>query len=143
MPTANVVPASKVLVQLGNGATPTEVFATPAGLSTNAIALDGGVVEFSTLNDDGWIGRLRSTKSVGVTGSGYLVTTDLANWRDWWMEGDARNARMIIDEDHADGGYFQGKFILQSLNIGATANDLTSLEATIQSHGVVTWTDAV
>lgn len=141
---ATTIPANRVYMKLSQGGSP-ETFGEPGGFNTKGLNLS------SQFNDYQYLGgayekfpqRLLKSASISFSGSGFLTTEDVDTWRAWWESGDPKRARLYLDgESGGDGGYYEGEFVLPTLNIGAPINELTTLEVEVQSSGEVEWTPA-
>jgi len=63
-------------------------------------------------------------------------------WRDWKLDGTAKNVRVIMDL-LGTPGYFAGSFLLTSLEITGNQDDgKINVTVTLQSNGEITWVDA-
>lgn len=139
---------SKLLIQLGDGASP-EVFAAPCAISTKALNFTASANEFNVPDCDDpdaatYTDRVVSALSAGVTGSGTLAMGALETWREWFFSAAAKNIRVKLDTTGANGGgYFAMSAVLTTFNITGEVGGLTQIEVEMASNGEVTWTDAV
>lgn len=139
---------SKVLIQLGDGASP-EQFAAPCALTTKSISLDAASNDFNVPDCDDpdlpvWTERVVSALSAGVSGNGTLAMESFDEWRDWFLSGEARNIRVKFDASAVNnGGYFEMSAILSNLTLGGNQGELATVEVQIDSNGEVGWVDAV
>lgn len=138
---------SKVLILLGNGASP-EVFASPCGLTTKAINFESGTNDFDVpdcADPDAptWTERVVASLSATIPGSGVLSMADLGDWRDWFLSGLPKNVQVEIDAPLAEGGgHFAMSAVMTSMDITGNQGELATLEVNIASNGPVTWVDA-
>lgn len=143
----NTMKGSHLLILLGDGASP-ETFASPCGLTTKAINMDASTNEFNVPDcadpdAPSWTERVVNALSASVPGSGVLSLADLADWRDWFLSGAARNIQVSLNETLAlGGGYFEMSAVMTTFNISGNQGELANLEVAIQSNGPVTWVDA-
>lgn len=141
---------SKLIIQVGDGATPTEVFTAQCGLTSKGISFSGDVNDVSVPDCDdpdapAWAERTVATKSATVSGDGVLATDHREDWDEWFQSGVARNCRILIDIPLADGGgYYEGKFLLTTFTINGNQDDAKlTVEVEMQSDGPVVWVDAI
>src|SRR3954447_3404006 len=102
MALATTVPFSKFKVLLGNGATPTETFTSPCGLTANSIAFTKATnttVTPDCLDPDapGWEERDAVSQSATIAGNGVLATESLGTWWANFNTTDSVNARVQVD----------------------------------------------
>lgn len=140
----------RLLVQIGDGATPTEAFAASCSINTSReFSFDATTVETTIPDCDNpyapsWVDRVVDTLSASISGAGTCDTSDFAMWRAWFLSGAVRNCRITISEPlAAGGGRFQGAFVLTKLG-GAKEGDKAtmSFSCELQSSGAVTWVPA-
>ncbi len=140
---------SRLLVQLGDGATPTEVFTAPCalitkGLSFSAETSDSNVPDCDNPDLPSWVERNVRALSAEITGAGRLALSAQSPWRTWFMGGEAKNVRIKLDVPLADGGgHYAGKFRLTRLNFtGNESEGKIGVEVTMVSDGEVAWVAA-
>lgn len=139
--------ATKLLVQLGDGASP-EVFTAPCGLTTKGIDLTATTQDDEVQDCDDpdapiWVARGIASLSAGISGSGTLAMESLETWRDWFLSGDPKNIRVKLDLPGASGGgYYAMSAVLTAFNQNGEGKGLVQASITIQSNGEVTWSDA-
>ncbi|MFC7399590.1 phage tail tube protein [Chelatococcus sp. GCM10030263] len=140
--------AAKLLVMLGDGATPTEAFTAPCGLTTKGISLSAASNDITVPDCDdpdaaSWSERVISALSGTVSGSGVLAMESFETWRDYFFSGASKNARVKIDTTLANnGGYFEGKFILTTFNVTGELGNKIQVEIELQNDGEIVWVDA-
>jgi predicted secreted protein len=141
---------SKLIIMVGDGATPTEVFTAQCGLTSKGISFtsdvaDVAVPDCDNPDDPAWSERDVSTKNCTVSGDGVLATDHRQDWDDWFQSGESRNCRIMIDIPLADGGgYYEGAFVLTTFTINGNQDDAKlTVEVELQNDGPVTWVDAV
>lgn len=148
MATPTVASGTKLLVKLGNGASP-EVFAEPCGLTTKNFTLNKGTNDIDLPDCDdpdaiSWLGREAQNRSAEISGDGVLDTTVLDSYQAWFDSNAARNVQIAINVAAASGGgHWTGAFHLTSLAIGGERGQKITVSLTIQSDGAVTWVPAV
>jgi Phage tail tube protein len=138
---------SKVLIVLGNGASP-EMFAAPCGLTTKAINLSATANEFNVPDCDDpdlpmYTERVISALSAGVTGAGSLALEAYDDWRNWYFSAQPQNIRVVIDAPQAKGGgYYEMSAVLTAFNTIGNVGELATIDVTIASNGEFKWVAA-
>lgn len=142
-------PASKLYISLGNGATPTEVFTAPCGLTTRGITLtkntnDVNVPDCDDPDAPSWVERDVESLSGEASGSGVLAAEALPTWQDAFNSTASRNVRIGISAPAVDnGGYYAGKAHLTSFAVTGELGNKVQVAVTITSDGPWTWVDAL
>lgn len=140
--------ASKLYIKLGDGATPTEVFAEPCGLNTKGINFTKEVNDITVPDCDdpdapAWTQRGVRTLSGEVTGSGILAAAARPVWWDAFEDTASRNVQIGINAPPVDeGGYWAGKMHLTALAVTAELGNKIQVAVTLVSDGQLTWVDA-
>ena len=148
MAKAKVIRGTKCLIQLGDGTTPTEVFAAPCALTTKSFELttetnDETVVDCADLEAAPFVDRFAVSRSARISGSGKVDMDSLAIWRTWALAGVPKNVRFRFDLTGANGGgYYAMSGLLSSFSITAENNGNADIEIEIASNGAVAWTAA-
>lgn len=146
MAQAVVASGSKVLIQLGDGASP-EVFAHPCGITTKAVNQETTVneVDIPDCSDEdaiSWIGIEPQNRQMTVTGSGVLDKTELVNYRTFFALATAKNVRVNMNLGvGTGGGYWAGGMRLTTFNITGEKGQKIQVEITLRSDGEMAWTD--
>ncbi len=139
---------SKLLIQIGDGASPTEAFTAPCALTTKGLNLAASANEFNVPDctdpdAPSWTERVISALSGSVSGSGTLAMESLETWRDWFLSGDAVNIRVKFDTTAGNGGgHYAMSAVLTTFNVTGEVGGLVQIEVEMSSNGVVTWVDA-
>jgi predicted secreted protein len=144
----NTTSGSKLLVQVGDGASPTEVFSAPCGLKTKGISFAADTS--STIVEDcddpdaaAWVERMVRSLSSTVTGSGLLALQALPIWRGFFFGGVAKNCRVKVDEPLArNGGHFAGGYVCTKFDVTGQVKEKVQVSIELQSDGVVSWVPA-
>lgn len=139
----------QLLVQIGDGATPTEAFAhdclinTERGISWSASTVDTPVPDCDDPGAPAWITRDKSDVSGTVSGSGLLHTSSIEAWFDWIKSEDAKNCRILTNgvTGANGGGYWSGAFHLTEFAITGNRKELVTVSVTLALTGAATWTD--
>lgn len=136
-----VLPGTKLLILVGDGASP-EVFGQPCGLTTTGI--DFSASTSTTLIPDcdnpeapAWEAKDVNGLSASVTGTGVMAVESFEIWNDWFQDAEAKNCQIKLD--HADLGYWEGQFLLTSLKYGGTRGEKVTVDITMDNTGAVTW----
>jgi predicted secreted protein len=137
------LPFSKLLILIGDGATPTEAFEAPCGLTTKNFELSANSNEVQVPDCDdpdapAWIERVVATLQGTVTGNGVMAVESFPVWQDWALSGQPKNARIQLDEPAM--GYYSGSFILSSFALNAELGDKVQIDITLDSDGQIIWT---
>ena len=141
---------TSLLVQIGNGATPTEAFShdclinTERGIQfqseTNREMIpdcdDPEAPAWSFINVDGL--------SATITGAGKLHTASVPEWHDWFVSGEAKNVRTLLNGVALanGGGHWAGAYKLTGWQVSGTRNEKATVSVTLESDGAVAWVDA-
>lgn len=140
----------RLIVQLGDGVTPTETFAHTCGANTFGITLSNNLGENTVLDCDdpldvpATIVRHLESQDTSVTLSGMVTTEAWPTWRDWADTGSEKNIKILLDEDAANnGGHWILPAYLASFELGKETSGKVTFSATISGAGQRVWTDAV
>lgn len=142
MATINPVLGARILVKVGDGASP-EVFAHPAVINTSRAVtgtVNVEVDELVDLADQSAVAQTaRRARSVDwkIDGAGLIDTTDTITWFQWLNNAEAKN---IVVTD----GNFQisGPFILTSFSVTSDRTKLAECSITLECAGPVAVTAA-
>lgn len=137
----------KLLIQIGDGATP-EVFAhdclinAERGIQLSSETQESIVPDCDTPSDPGWKQIFKDGLSIQVSGGGVLHTSSVETWFNWMNSDTAKNVRVNFNVAGADGGgYISVPMKLTAFNVTGTRKINSTVEVTLMSHGVATWTD--
>lgn len=144
------VTGSKLLVQIGNGATPTEVFAadcfinTSRGIKFTSETNEEIMPDCDNPNDPAWKSVTKDGLQATISGAGKLFTASVEEWWNWFKGDIGKNVRVRIDVLAASGGgYWQGSFKLTEFEVSAGGNkEVCEAQISLVSDGAITWTDA-
>lgn len=146
---ATATRTTRLVIQLGDGATPTEAFAHTCGANTFGVSLTNNLGEVSELDCTSpldvpaVITRHLESQDTSATISGSVSTEAWPTWRAWADNGTAKNIRLTIDESAANnGGYWTLPAFLQSLELNKEGSGIVNFTATISGSGARVWTDA-
>lgn len=148
MALVKTIDGAKILIQVGDGATP-EVFAHECLINAErsfALKADGNDVTVPDCDNPtapAWRQRVIDVLSATISGGGKLHTTSAETYFNWLTSGAAKNVRVKIDTTGENGGgYFAGSFKLTAFSISGVRTDKANCEITLESDGVIAWTDA-
>jgi hypothetical protein len=145
MAQAQTVRFSGLKVLLGNGATPTEVFSAPCGLTERSLTLskefgESNVPDCTDEDAASWTERDVTAKSATIAGQGVLDIVALPIWQARYDSDTSGNVRTEIWRNGVKVGHWQGSFHLETLEVGATKGERATVQTSLQSDGKVTWT---
>ena len=138
-------------VELGNGATPTEVFAAPCALKSKTFELTAQNSEVYLLDcadpdAASWAERNVTGLSATGGGAGTIDPEDYDVWRDWFLSAEPKNIRIGPRTGVMNGGgYWQGPFICTSLSEASAKEDnggLATFEVEFMSASDIAWVPA-
>lgn len=139
---------SQLIIELGDGATPTEAFEAPCALNTKGVnftatANEQSVPDCDAPDDPLWIERTIQTLSGDITGAGILALESYEIWRTWFLSGLERNVRARFNIAAPNGGQYEGSYVLTTFNTAGNTGELATIEVTMLSNGEVEWVAAV
>jgi hypothetical protein len=139
-----------LLVQIGDGSTPTEVFThdclinTERGIEFSSNANTELLPDCDIPTEPGWTTINVDELSAAINGAGTLHTPSVKFWFEWYRSGLAKNVRVKMNDIVlADGGgYWQGAFKVTTFSVTGPGNVSSTASVTLQSTGEVDWVDA-
>lgn len=142
------VTGSKLLIQIGNGGTPTETFAhdclinTSRGIQFTSDTQDFVMPDCTNPDDPSWKEVTKDGLQATVTGEGMLYAASVQSWFNWWKGSATKNCRVMLNLTGANGGgYWSGAFHLTSFEIKGDGNKDTAVASvSLVSSGALTWT---
>jgi predicted secreted protein len=136
-----VLPGTKLLILVGDGASP-EVFSAPCGLTSNGV--DFTASTNTTLIPDcadpeapAWEAKDINALSCQVTGKGVMAVESFDVWNDWFQSAEIKNCQIKLDDPAL--GHWLGAFVLSSLKYGGERGQKVTLDITLVNSGAVTW----
>lgn len=147
MTVATTTMFGKFKILLGDGATPTEVFAPICGLTSKGVNGNSDVVtsEVPDCADEdlpSW--QEKDVKSIGmsISGSGMWAKESHGTLWDWFMSGAKKNIKIQFqDAASGDPEYFAGPAVLTSLNNAVEKGGRVSAEIALEFTAKPTVTD--
>lgn len=138
----------KVLIQIGDGSGPPEVFAHDClinlerGVQMSSETTEVIVPDCDDPSAAAWKEVFKDGLSIPVSGGGLLHTASIETWFTWWKVDTAKNVRINFNTTGAlGGGYIAVPMKLTSFNITGTRKNYATAEVTLMSHGAAAWTD--
>lgn len=140
----------RLLLKVGDGATPTETFTAKCSINAaRGIAFDASTNDFNIPDCSdpdliAWVAREKISLSASITGAGILNTPDTESFFVWWSSDDAKNCQVHLDgvTGANGGGYFSGAFHLTAFEVTGDRGGKMEFSCTLVSDGTITWTDA-
>lgn len=148
MASATRIKFGKQAILIGDGATPTELFVMPCGITSLTKTTN---VETETVNlpdcDDpdlvSWLGIDEISRQIQLQFGGVLAVEYLAEWQAWDLAGGYKNVRWYRNLTAANGGgYLQGSALLTAFEETAEAKRGYDMTGTIIFDGKPVWTAA-
>ena len=140
---------TRLIVQIGNGATPTEVFAHTCGANSYTLNLTNNLGENTVLDCDdpldlpASIVRHLESQDTSVTIAGMVTTGAWPVWRAWADDSSTKNIKIVLDESAANnGGFWVVPAILGGLELAKEGSGKVTFTATISGNGARVWTAA-
>jgi hypothetical protein len=135
------------VLEIGDGATPTEVFTAPCAFNSRALNFTKNLNEIVVPDCDdeekpGWIVRDPLSISWEVSGEGLLDEGSIDTWDEWFLDTAARSVRVVITKTSGTLAY-GGKAHLQSFNRTATRGEELSYNVAIVGSGALQRTPAL
>ncbi|MBL0374035.1 phage tail protein [Rhizobium sp. KVB221] len=141
---------TSLLIQIGDGATPTELFAhdclinTDRGIQFQSETNRQTIPDCDTPDALAWQSLSMDAKSATITGAGMVHTASIPEWHEWFDSGESKNVRVLLNAVSAanGGGHWAGKFKLTGWEVTGARNEKATSSVTLESDGAVTWVDA-
>lgn len=149
MAQAKTITFGKQMMLLGDGATPTEVFAAPCGfdsltMTINIETSDSNVLDCADPDLPAWLISDEVSKQMTLQGSGILDISAQKIWREWSTEGGEKNVRWVKNTTSAEGGgHYQAPAILSSYEEQGERGQRWKISVGLKLQGKPVWTDAV
>jgi len=136
-----VIPGTKLLILVGDGAAP-DVFTAPCGLTTRGIAFTASTN--STLIPDcddpeapAWEAKDVNSLAAQVTGNGVMAVESFDVWNDWFLSATAANCQIKLDDPAL--GQWEGMFILTALRYGGQRGQKVTVDIAMDNTEEVIW----
>ena len=146
MAQAKTVRGTKLLIKIGDGATP-EVFEHNCTINgARSFQLSSQTNDFVVPDCDdpdllAWIEREKVSVGGTINGAGILNSEDLPFFEEYARSADPKNCMVTVDVPGTDGGgHWDGAFLLTDFQINGDRGSKIEVTLTMQSTGVLTWT---
>lgn len=144
MTAAQTFKFSGLKVLIGDGATPTEVFAAPCGLTERSFSLSKELGESQVPDCDdedaaSWTERDVTSKAAEISGQGVLAADALPVWRAFIESDQSKNVHVELHRNGTKIGHWAGKFHLESFQISGSRGERVNVEVSMQSDGACLW----
>jgi hypothetical protein len=143
------VTGSKLLVKIGDGASPEQFIAdclinTSRGIKFTSDTKQTIMPDCDNPDDPAWKSVTKDGLSATITGAGMLYTSSVSEWYTWFNSDDAKNIQFTLNIPLASGGgYWAGAFKLTDFEITSDGNkEQSTCNVTLVSDGAVAWTAA-
>lgn len=149
MAQVKTLPGEQLLIQIGNGGSPTETFAAPCMINADrGLQISSDVSEIIVPDCDNpslpaFKEILKDGMTIQVSGGGVLHTPDTEDWYAWAISDLAKNVKINFNVTGANGG---GSILvpmkLTQFNITGNRKENSTVEVTLRSHGTPgAWVD--
>lgn len=140
---------TRLVIQLGDGGDPTEIFAHTCGANSFGVSLTNNLGETmaldctNPLDVPAKILRHLETQDTSATISGTVTIESWPIWRAWADDAEIKNIKLFLDESAANnGGFWVVPAFLQQLELGKENSGKVTFSASISAAGERVWTDA-
>ena len=133
---------TKVLLKIGDGGTPTEVFTTMPGQTSTRFGGTTSTADTTSKDDSGWQTSIAITKSGQVSCSGNYPgggNAVIERIEDQWIAGNAINCEILIN---ADGDKYSGSFAITNWEIDGPADGKSTYSLELAPTAALTLTRA-
>lgn len=139
---------TKILVKIGDGATP-ETFTNNCSINgARSFQLqcqtnDTAVPDCDDPDLMAWIESEKVSLNATVSGAGVTNVGDVPFFYAYAASPDPRNCRIVIDAGSGvnGNGYFAGAFLCDGFTVSGDRGNKSDISITLKSTGVVSWVD--
>jgi TP901-1 family phage major tail protein len=126
-----------VILKVGNGATPTEVFTAVGGFRSNSFKLDNKIIEANNLSSGRWQKLIAAgINKVSVKGRGYFTDSAAEEiLRAYAFAGSLNNYEFYF----GNGDKISGAFIIAEYERSGDFGEQEDFTATLESAGAVSF----
>lgn len=106
-------------------------------LNEGSVTVNGETIEISVFAGGGWVQKIQGLKSADISISGYFSTTDTngqLKLRTDFLAGVPTTMSALLDGTVG----WTGSFLVTSLEYSASASDMVSFSASLESTGAIT-----
>lgn len=139
----------RLVIQLGDGGTPTENFAFTCGTNSQEIGLTNKAGETEILDCDNPLDapaivlRYLESQDTSINLAGTVTREAWPTWRQWADLGLIKNVKVILDEPAGSGGgFWVVPAMLTEMKLTKQGSAIVNFTATIMGAGKRVWTDA-
>lgn len=130
-----------VLIEVGDGAFPTESFITLGGLTANAISISNDTIDASNVASGSWRSVISDggKQSARITGSGVFEDSAAENTlRGYALDAQSHNYRFMF----GNGDRLNGPFIITNYERSGEVGSAEDYTITLQSAGALSFNAA-
>jgi Phage tail tube protein len=133
-------------IQLGDGATPTEVFTAPCGLTTKGFTQTANLQKTAVPDCDDPDAPAYNETGVDtidaeITGTGILAMEAFPTWQNAFFAAGPINCRVY--PFGLTAGYYEGAFILSSFKQAVQRGQKVQADITLTADGQYTWVEGM
>lgn len=142
---SGVYPCYENQFKINTSSTSTATWSTIADMETFSVSIDNGVEEWHPFEQEGWVRRLMTAKSITLTVNGKRNIGDTGNdFVAGLFMTSGQDAQGSVQWTFPDGGVLQlDDAVINITNMGAgDSTAVAPLEFEIMSNGKPTWTAA-
>lgn len=145
MADVDTLKGSQILIQIGDGGAPTEVFAHPClinaerGIEFSSSTTSQVIPDCDNPDDPAWEQIEKDGLAATINGSGMLHLGSVEEFDAWYNSNDAKNVKVKLNK--AGGSTWTGPFKLTGWQIGDNRNDKATASITLRGTGKVTRAD--
>lgn len=142
--TIATIKGTQLLIKVGDGASPTELFAQPClinaqrGISFEVSSNKHVVPDCDNPDDPAWQQVVKDVIGATINGAGKLDTTDVLTYHNWATGPDTKNVQVWLGST----GYWQGAFHCTKFEVSGDRGSLAECAIGLESNGIVTFTPA-
>jgi predicted secreted protein len=148
--TVKAINGTALLVQIGNGASPTETFThdclinTSRGIQFASETNRQTIPDCNNLDATAWQSLSKDALTATINGAGMLHTTSVKTWFNWFNSNDSKNVRVLLSGVSLanGGGHWSGAFKVTAFEVTGERNAKAECTVTLESDGAITWVDA-
>lgn len=139
---------SDVAILVGDGASPTEAFAAPCGLTQMGMTLatnsnQTDIPDCDNVDDAIWSVTDITSVQMTLSGQGVLDRTARVLWEAWAFSGTEKNVRWMYDVLLADhGGYYSAPAVLTNYQVSGQRGQRVTVQIAINLNGKPVFTPA-
>ncbi|MGY3527697.1 phage tail tube protein [Bradyrhizobium sp. USDA 4452] len=142
MAQAQTTTFGKFLIELGDGATPTELFKAPCGMNSRgfkrtAATNTTNVPDCDDPDAPSWLETDVVSLAWSLSGSGVAASEDFATWETWFHSGVSKNIRITRDKGLATEKKWTGAAKLTDLEYTGQRGNRNTFTVAIAGDGIL------